>query len=102
MNVHGFVFKTRSFSVFIIVPYTIWLYVIPTSIVAIQLKSNEYQNYFSMNCEWQNLHMWTKEWTTFPLHLNGNINIHTPFTFYHLNHIEQGLVGFEKKKEEKR
>ncbi len=42
--VQGFVFKTytllSTISVFVIVPLTIWSYIIPTSIVAIRLKSN--------------------------------------------------------------
>ncbi len=51
--VHGFVFKTytplSTFYVFIIVPCTIWSYIIPTSIFAIQLKSM-LPNVFSL--EW--------------------------------------------------
>ncbi len=42
--VQGFVFKMYTplsmFHIFIIITFTIWSYIIPTSIVAIQLKSN--------------------------------------------------------------
>ncbi len=44
--VHSFVFKTytsiSTFYDFIIVPFTIWSYIILTSIVAIQLKSRNF------------------------------------------------------------
>ncbi len=50
--VHGFVYTTytplSTVWIFITLPFTIWSYIIPTSIVAIQLKSNnKHKNHFT-------------------------------------------------------